>query len=454
MKSCSLLLSLLAVVSVASARQPDTKQQAQLPPVVVSAQQVLGEIASGQFDLVEGRYDARLSGALGPGQLAMAWGRLLAAVGSFESVTSAKVGKTGTLDVVILECKFQNGFIDAQIAFGPEGKLAGLHFGPHQEPWNPPAYAKPDTFSEQALPLDNGKYDLPGMLSVPKGAGPFAAVVLLQGSGPHDQDETIGPNKPLKDLAWGLATRGIAAFRYIKRTQKYGAHSSDDPAKLTVEEETISDARAAVDLLSKQPNIDSKRIFLVGHSLGAYLAPRIASDDPQIAGVVMLAANARPMEQLLLDEIRYATSAAGTAPTVDEQEQIDAIAEAVKKIESPELKPGDTVTLLTSAMPASYWLDLRDYHPIAAAQSLKIPILILQGDRDFQVPPAKNFDEWKAALASRPNVGLKLYPGLNHLFITGTGTPLPKEYDKPGHVDEQVVSDIAAWISAGGKSPQ
>src|SRR5690348_17698712 len=84
----------------------------------------------------------------------MAWGRVLAAVGSFESVVSARVGKTGTLDVVILECKFQKGEIDAQIAFGPEGKLAGLHFGPHRAtppPWTPPAYAHPDSFSEQPL---------------------------------------------------------------------------------------------------------------------------------------------------------------------------------------------------------------------------------------------------------------------------------------------------------------
>ena len=462
MMKCFSLALLLALAPVSIAQQSESSskappnsqsQQAQPPPVVASAQQVLGEIASGQFDLVEGRYDARLSGALAPGQLAMAWGSILAQVGSFESVVTARYGKAKTLDVVILVCRFQKGMIDAQIAFGPAGKLAGLHFGPHQEPWTPPNYAKPDTFTEQPLSLDNGKFELPGTLTVPKAAGPFAAVVLAQGSGPHDQDETIGPNKPLKDLAWGLATHGIAAFRYVKRTQKYGAQSSDDPSKLTVEDETMSDARAAVALLSKQPNIDPKRIFLVAHSLGAYLAPRIAGSDPQIAGIVLLAANTRPMEQLLLDELRYAASATGNAPGADEQKQIDGIAEAVKKIESPDLKPGDAVTLLNSAMPASYWLDLRDYHPIAAAQSLKIPILILQGGRDFQVPPSKNFDEWKAALADHPNVTLKLYPDLNHLFIAGAGTPLPKEYDKPGHVDEQVVSDIAAWISAG-KLPQ
>ena len=94
-----------------------------------------------------------------------------------------------------------------------------------------PAYAKPDSFSEQPLTLVNGNFELPGTLTVPKGEGPFPAVVLLHDSGPHDQDETLGPNKPLKDLAWGLATHGIVVFRYIKRTGKYGEQSDADPSK-------------------------------------------------------------------------------------------------------------------------------------------------------------------------------------------------------------------------------
>ena len=448
-----LLLSLVATAPVV-ARQ---KKEAQPPPVVASAQQVLSQIVSGQFDIVEGRYDARLSGALGPGQLAMAWGRVLASVGSFESVVSARVGKSGTLDVVILECKFQKGEIDAQIAFGPEGKLAGLHFGPHRAtppPWTPPAYAHPDSFSEQPLTLVNGNFELPGTLTVPKGDGPFPAAVLLQDVGPHDQDETLGPSKPLKDLAWGLATRGIMVFRYTKRTAKYGSQSNADPAKLTVDDETISDARAAVALLGKQPKVDSKRIFVVGQGLSAYLAPRIAGNDPQIAGIIMLAANTRPLERLLLDEMHYVTAKGGAAPTADDQKQIAAVEEGVKKIESPDLKPGEMITLLGgSALPSSYWLDLRNYKPVAAAEALKIPMLILQGERDFQVPPATNFNQWKTALSGRSNVTLKLYPDLNHFFIPGTGPSLPQEYEKLGHVGEQVVTDIAAWISTG-KLPQ
>ncbi len=432
-----------------------------VPPSVVAARNVLQEITKGQFDAVEAQYDARMAAAQPAGHLAAAWAGVLEQMGSFDTVVGIRAGKVQMYDVVIMTCKFEKALIDAEIAFGPEGKIAGIHFMPHQvplPPWNPPSYANPSTFTEQPLTLVNGKFELPGTLTMPKGAGPFPAVVLLQASGPHDEDETIGPNKPLKDVAWGLASRGIAVFRYEKRTQKYGAQSNEDPAKLTVDDETMSDARVAVSLLAKQASVDPKRVFLVGHSIGAYLAPRIAANDPEIAGIVMLAGNTQPLEKLLVEEVRYVITSGGTptapaVPSPQDQKRLEQVEDSAAKIESPDLKPGDTVQVLDGDMPASYWLDLRAYSPVNVAKALKIPVLILQGGRDFQVPPATNFAEWKTALAGKKNVTLKLYPDLNHLFMTGTGPSLPQEYSTPGHVAEQVVIDIASWISADGRPP-
>ncbi len=451
MKSCVLALLLFLAVLPMAARQADTESS-----VVGAGKQVVKQIAAGQFDRVEAQYTAQMSAAFPAGKLATAWAGLLDREGSFDSIGGARASRVSVYDVVVVPCKFERATIDAQIAFGPDGKIAGLLFRPHQEPlppWTAPAYAKPESFTEQPRVLVNGKFQLPGTLTLPKGKGLFPAVVLLHDSGPHDQDETIGPNAPLKDLAWGLASRGIAVLRYTKRTQKYGAQSNADPAKLTVDDETMSDARAAVALLVKDMKIDPRRIFVVGHSLGGYLAPWIASRDSRVTGIVMLAANTRPIEQLMVDQLRYALSAGGT-PTAADQKLLADIEESARKIESPDLKPADTVVVLGGVMPASYWLDLRNYHPLAVAGALKIPMLILQGGRDFQVPPATNFAEWKEALAGHKNVTLKLYPDLNHLFITGTGPSLPQEYQQVGHVDERVVTDIAAWVSAGGKLPE
>jgi uncharacterized protein len=445
MRTCILAVACI-LTTLACAAQEAPKPSA----AAVAAQQVVQELAAGQFEKVEAQYDQRVAAALPPGKLGESWKSVIQQVGPFQSILETKASKTQGLDVVTMTCKFQNFVLEAHITFDPNGKIAGLNFRPHQEPvpdWIPPAYAKPDSFAEQQLILVNGKFELPGTLTIPKGDGPFPAIVLVQGSGPHDPDETIGPNKPFKDLAWGLSSHGVAVFRYTKRTLKYGSQSSDDPEKLTVDDEVISDARAAVALVAKQSKINPARVFLLGHSLGAYLAPRIASGDSQIAGIVMLAANTRPIEQLIVEQIRYLASQNG-APDEEAQKQIASAEETQRKIESPDLKPGDSVPLLGSSTPGVYWLDLREYHPVQTAVSLKIPTLILQGGRDYQVTPS-NFEDWKKALSTHKNVTLRLYPDLNHLFLTGSGPSTPQEYDKPGHVGEEVVADIAAWISRG-----
>jgi hypothetical protein len=431
-----------SIAALATFQEPG----AQNPAAVTAAQQVIQELAAGHFDKIEAQYDARMAAALPPGKLAATWPSLIEQVGAFQSIASAHTSKVQGLDVVRLECKFQNATLDATVAFDSSGKIAGLGFRPHQEEvtaWTPPAYAKESTFTELPLTLENGKFELPGKLTIPKGNGPFPAVVLVQGSGPHDEDETVGPNKPFADLAWGLASRGIAVYRYTKRTQKCGMQSTEDPAKLTVEYEVISDARAAVALVAKQPHIDPKQVFLLGHSLGAYLAPRIATDDAQIAGIAMLGANTRPLQQVVLEQIHYLASLNGT-PTEDEKKRITAVEDAVKQIQSPELKPGDVVPFLGATTYGAYWLDLRGYDPVKTARKLKIPILILQGGRDYQVTPS-NYEAWATAIGRRSNVTMKIYPDLNHLFMSGTGRSAPTEYEQPGHVSESVIDTIAIW---------
>src|SRR5215471_14652653 len=153
--------------------------------------------------------------------------------------------------------------------------------------------------------LSNGEWILPGTLSVPKGEGPFAAVVLVHGSGPNDRDETIGPNKPFRDLAWGLASQGIVVLRYDKRTKVYPEKMRELVSTLTVKEEVIDDALNAVSLLRGIPGVNPQRIVVLGHSLGGYLLPRIGAADRGIAGLIMLAGMCRPFEDAILDQFSY-----------------------------------------------------------------------------------------------------------------------------------------------------
>jgi dienelactone hydrolase len=347
-------------------------QGAQAPQKVAADFQTLGravvtELAAAQFDKVEAQFDKAMTSALPEDKLTESWKALIAQVGAFKEITASRVEPVQIYQRAIVTCTFEKATWDAQVVFSSDGKIAGLHFAPSQPKaeWKAPSYADPNAFHEQPVTVADGKWELPGTLALPARSGPFPGVVLVQGSGPHDQDETIGPNKPFKDLAWGLASRGVAVLRYTKRTLKYRSQSSDDPSALTVDDETVNDARAAAALLAKQPGIDPKRVYVLGHSLGAMLAPRIASGDSQIAGIVLMAGNTRPIGQLLVEQVRYISSVEGNSE--DAQKQVAAAEQAARDIDNPDLKPGTTVNVLGAKTPASYWLDLRKYNQAEVA---------------------------------------------------------------------------------------
>ena len=434
-----ILPALLALAAPLAAGQMPSKMS------VKAARGVIQELAAHEFAKVTARFDDRMRAALPKEKLAAVWTSLEAQAGKFKEVRGVVVSGR-PITTVKLVCHFERADLDAIVSFDPSGRLAGLFFRPSEAAaWKTPAYAQPENFVEAPVTVTTGEWHLPGTLTLPKGKGPFPAVVLVQGSGPNDADETIGPNKPFKDLAWGLANRGIAVLRYTKRTKQYGKRSMANFATFTVNDETVDDVRSAVTLAAHWPQIDPRRIFVLGHSLGATLAPRIAAGDPAVAGLVLMAGAVTPMEKLALDQIRT-IAARENAPKATAQKQISELERTVEEIESPTLKPGTTINFLGSPTPSSYWLDLRGYHPAQAAAALHIPMLILQGGRDYQVPPSE-MALWKKALAGRKNVTFELFPTLNHLFEAGTGPSTPSEYMKPGHVDQKVIDAIAAWIA-------
>ncbi len=404
-------------------------------------------LAKKDFAAATARFDSAMKAALPEATLAGTWESLQTQAGPFEAQLGARSEKQMGYDVVFITCKFRRATLDAKVVFDANGEIGGLFFVPSSRGISAlPSYVNTNAFREESFTVKTGQWHLPGTLSVPAGPEdpPRPAVVLVQGSGPSDRDETVGQNKPFRDLAWGLATRGIAVLRYEKRTREYAARlMALGFTNLTVREETIDDVVSAVNQLRAKSGIDPKRVFILGHSLGAALAPRIAQADSQIAGLILLAAPTRPLEDLIVEQTRYLISLEPTRSAAGEA-QLQALSDQATQIKELTSADASSSKLLMGA-PAGYWLDLREHNAVAIAKTLSLPMLIVQGGRDYQVTDAE-FRGWKAALGARPAIAFKFYPSLNHLFVSGEGKSTPAEYDRPGHVSEQVVKDIADWI--------
>jgi dienelactone hydrolase len=412
------------------------------------AQAVVDNVIAGNFEAATKDFDSTMQSALPASTLETNWNTIVGQVGAFQKQLSTQTQQVGDYTVVVITLQFESGVLDAQISVDASGQVAGFYIKPSTgtppPTYEPPAYADLNAFKEQDIVLNKGsEWELPGTLTLPVGDGPFPAVVLVQGSGPSDRDETIGPNKLFRDLAWGLASRGIAVLRYDKRTLVYGQQMAA-LSNLTVNEETVDDAVAAVALLQQTAKIDPERVFVLGHSMGGYLAPRITSRAPQVAGIIILAGNTRSLEDLVLEQTKYLLSLDGSLSEAD-QKQIAAVEQAVEA--TKHAQPGDDPSTLLFNVPPAYWIDLNAYNPVAVAQKLSQPMLILQGERDYQVTMV-DFQGWKDGLGGRDNVTFKSYPDLNHLFMSGKGPSSPAEYQTPGHVAGQVIADIAGWIQA------
>jgi uncharacterized protein len=217
-----------------------------------------------------------------------------------------------------------------------------------------------------------------------------------------------------------------------------------------VQDEYIDHAVAAVELLRTHPAIDPTRVHLLGHSVGATVAPRIAAapqlPGPRLAGLIVLAGGTQPQHHSALRQIRYL---AGLNPSadVDGDRTVDKFTRQVKLLDSPQFCATTPAEDLPLALPAAYWLDLLAYDPVATAAQLDIPMLILQGARDYQVTVDDDLVHWRSGLAGRSDVSIRVYPDDDHQFFPGTGRSTPVQYQLPQHVDPAVIAGIAEWIT-------
>ena len=412
---------------------------------------MLDALDAGDFATVHARFDSTMAAAVTAEQLSQGLGALATQVGPLQSRDEPDVRIRDIGALVTIPLHYERGELTAIIAFDNERRISGFAIRPAAPTQATAVAPVPEdaNYRETELTIGEGENALPATLAMPKDKGPngkgqFPAVVLVHGSGPQDRNSTIGPNRPLLDIARGLAERGVAVLRYEKRTRAHPHQFADGGS---IDLETTDDAVAAAALLRGLPGIDAKRVFVLGHSQGGMMAPRIGARDPQIAGLILLAAPSRPLLDILIEQNRRLAILNDGTVSDAENTAIQRLADSVDAI-----RKGREMTAAQSPMGLSpaYWRSVEAVDAVAEAKAIAQPILILQGARDIQVVDA-DWQGWKAAFHDTPRVTFKLYETLNHLGIPGEGDGNLQEYQTPGHVSPELIADVAAWVAAQSK---
>ncbi|WP_081756898.1 alpha/beta fold hydrolase [Gorillibacterium massiliense] len=379
-------------------------------------------------------------------QLSAAGMQLAKTAGAFVKVNSAESQSSSGSKVYILILAFEKANLKLTLSIDANLKVNGLLFQDAPSQAIAPASVK----EEEVIVGKDTAYPLKGTLTIPaKVTGPLPAVVLVQGSGPSDRNETADAYAPFRDLAWGLAEQGIAVLRYDKRTYTYGAsYTPEMVAAITVKDETVDDAIAAAKLLKADPRIDPKRVYVIGHSLGGMLAPRIDAEGGDFAGLILLAGSPRPLWEIIHDQntALLATMADSDPNKKTGNDLVEAEYAKAKTIATMSDDEAKKTTVF--GLPATYFKEMDSHSAADYAKKLTKPVLVLQGQDDFQVYPDKDFPMWKDLLKGDPQASFKLYPGLNHFFVdySGPGAGTTAEYSVPGTVSKEVITDIGAWI--------
>ncbi|ESU26270.1 hypothetical protein FLJC2902T_27500 [Flavobacterium limnosediminis JC2902] len=380
------------------------------------------------YEKAYSHFDETIKGQISMPMLEQTINQLESQLGKFKSVIEVNDND----GVYYYYSEFEKMKLDVKIAFRDSDKIAGFFFAPHKH------FDKGNSLGKEYSITSNG-IELKGTLLIPDENNLKKMVILIHGSGPQDRDETIGENKPFKDIAESLYHKGIASYRFDKRTYSNPESFTD---KSTIDDEVAVDALNIIAFFKNNPDFKSYEITVIGHSLGGYMLPRIANKTTQISKIVLLAGNARSLDLLISEQYDYLYGSDSSEEAKKEvakvKEQISYLNSAAFNSESPKEK-------LPLNIPAAYWKSLLVYKPLTEIQKVKTPILILQGERDYQVTMT-DFNLWKKTLQKNKKAKFISYPSLNHLFMSGTGKPNPEEYTVKSNVSTDVINDIFNFI--------
>ena len=305
--------------------------------------------------------------------------------------------------------------------------------------------------TEEKIVVGNGsEFPLNGLLTIPEGgSAPYPAVVFVHGSGASDRDSHVFAVRPFKDLAEGLAKRGVASVRYDKRTFAHVKKIKKFVKDITAKEETIEDAVLAANILRKNPRIDPSRVYCAGISMGGMLAPRIDAEGGDFAVLIMMAAPARSLDEVLIAQMKEAMEGAKFPMKLLIKLQAKKLIPILENLHHMSDEEAKSTLVMGGRASAFYFKEIAQKPVGEYLANMKKPILVIQGNGDVQVRAEIEFEAYKRMMQHHPKAAFKLYPGLNHVFmpvVYGDINRVKEEYSKPQNVADYVIGDIAEWI--------
>lgn len=457
-KGLVLLTAAMTLTACKDFQQSDQPSSSVAPPVEISTeipsepsldkQELENRAAAyvelfrqGQFDSFYQEAGTLLQNEITQEQLKQEWSGLMTAArvyGGSESIqTTQAEGKTN-VQVTSVHSRYH---VLTSFTFSDNGTVEALSMD-----LGPLAVVPESGENWEEIPIQLG-YDaqkqLNGMLTLPKKVENPPVVILVHGSGAQGMDCRIGAadNRPFADLAQGLADNGIASIRYDKRSYVYPEDVID------VQTEYLYDVQDAVRFALEEPRVDGSQLYLIGHSQGGMLSPKFALDNPEIKGIVSLGGTLRRIEDIILEQNKTMMEQNTTLSEEEKAAHIAKIQSELDRVHGLTPESTDAQDEMLLGYPVSYWVSLNAIDQKAIAQELTIPMLILQGDNDFQVRYDTDFKLWQEVLGGRENVTFRHYAGLSHVFMPGSLERFDSSsYDAPAKMDTQVIQDISGWI--------
>ncbi len=405
------------------------------------ADKLLYYLMHSQYDSTLVLFDDEMKKLFPVEQMYGFWESLEYTFGDFVELGEPEVSQEDSLCVVDIKIVFKRAKMKLRTAWH-NNLASGLFIVPDQVLYQPANYVNASKYYELKIKTAVKGFENDGILTMPSGVAKAPVVIIVGGSGPTDKDGSIGPNKPYRDIAEGLATRGIAVYRYNKRTV---AHAKKMNKDITVKEEYLTDLLTVIKQLKKQPGINANHIFILGHSQGGYLLPYFAKHAKNIKGYIGLAPGFKNMEDAIYKQLNYLKSISkNSADTLMLNKMLSYA--GYMKTNLQKNTPADS---LMPGLTANYLLHLQSINPKNMVNYLTAkPLLILHAEKDYQVDE-EDLELWVNYYGEICEFNAITVEAANHAFIkvnTTNAYCTPRDYQIPGNVDENVILLLEKWI--------